>query len=176
LQLGVNWFTGLTGKAGSDTVTYNGSGASLAAAFGYSLTPHLILYAEFLIAGAADATVKMNGISTNTGQSSLGTDVSGVGAGAAYYFGPNLFTAATILDAQIDVTDSSGATLLESDSGLGLELLFGKEWWASDNWGLGVSAQFIFASMKGKDVDLVLNQVPTWHVTSFSLLFSATYN
>lgn len=176
LQLGVDWFTGLTGTAGSDTVTYNGSGASLAAAFGYSITPHLILYAEFLIAGAADVAVKMNGVLTNTGQSNLGTDITAVGAGAAYYFGPNVFAAATVLDAHIDITDSNDANLLQSDNGLGLELLFGKEWWASDNWGLGVSGQFIFASMKGKDVDLVLNQVPTWHATSFSLLFSATYN
>jgi hypothetical protein len=175
LQLGASW-TGLTGKAGGDTVTYDGAGASLAAAFGYAFTPHLILYAEFFIAGASDATVKMNGVATSTGQSSLGTDVSGLGAGAAYYFGPNVFAAASILNAQIDITDSNGATLLVSDNGLGLELLFGKEWWASDNWGLGVSGQFIFASMKGKDVDLVLNQVPTWHATSLSLLFSATYN
>ncbi len=175
LQLGLNW-TGVTARVGSDTVTYNGAGGSISAAFGYSFTQHLILYAEFFDAGAIDATVKTNGASTNTGQSMLGTDLSGLGLGAAYYFGPNVFAAATVLDCQIDVSDSSGATLVESQNGLGLELLFGKEWWASDNWGLGVSGQVIFASMKGKDTDLVLNQVPSWHTTSLSLLFSATYN
>ena len=101
----------------------------------------------------------------------------GVGLGAAYYFGPNIFAAATVLDSSIDVTDQNGNTLLDSHDGLGLELLFGKEWWASDNWGLGVCGQLIVASMKGKDSDPVLNQVPsTWHATSLSLLFSATYN
>ncbi len=120
--------------------------------------------------------MKVDGTSVQTGRSNLGTDVSGVGLGAAYYFGPNIFAAATLLDASIDVTDQSGNTLLNSNDGLGLELLFGKEWWASDNWGIGFCGQLIFASMKGKDADVVLNQVPTWHATSLSLLFSATYN
>ncbi len=105
LQLGVNW-TGLTGKAGGDTVTYNGSGASLAAAFGYSITPHLILYGEFFIAGATrchrederhlDQHRPILARHRRARVSELG---------AAYYFGPNLFAAATMLDAQIDVTD-----------------------------------------------------------------------
>ena len=175
MQFGPGW-TGVTGRAGTDTVTYNGGGVAFSAAFGYSFTPHLVLYGEFFIAGPSHATVQMNGMSTNIGNSALGADVSGVGLGAAYYFGPNIFAAATLLDASIDITDSNDATLATTQDGVGLELLFGKEWWASDNWGLGVTGQVIVASMKGKDQDPVLNQVPTWHVTSLSLLLSATYN
>lgn len=176
MQLGLNW-TGLTGQGVAHQVTYNGAGGSISAAFGYSITQHLILYGEFFDTGALYADVKVDGSSVQIGQSNLGTDISGVGLGAAYYFGPNVFAAATLLDSSIDVTAQSGSTLLESKDGLGLELLFGKEWWASDNWGLGFCGQVIFASMKGKDSDLVLNEVPsTWHATSLSLLFSATYN
>ena len=58
-----------------------------------------------------------------------------------------------MLDSTIDVTNQNGNTLLESNDDLGLELLFGKEWWASDNWGIGFCAQLIVASMKGKDPD-----------------------
>ena len=45
----------------------------------------------------------------------------------------------------------------------------------SDNWGLGLAGQVMFASMKAKEgVDMT--NLPTWTSASFSLLFSATYN
>jgi hypothetical protein len=175
LQLGGGW-SGLTGTAGGHTVTYDGGGVAFSAAFGYSFTQHLVLYSEIFIAGPGTATVKMDGMSIDTGSSMLNADVSGVGLGAAYYFGPNVFAAASLLAASVEVVDSDENTLASSNSGLGLELLFGKEWWVSDNWGLGFCAQAIFASMKGKNSDPILNQVPSWHTTALSLLFSATYN
>ncbi len=175
LQLGGGW-SGLTGTAGSQTVSYDGGGAAFSAAFGYSFTQHLVVYGEFFIAGPETASLKMNGMSIDTGGSTLSDDVSGLGLGAAYYFGPNAFAAASLLDATVEIMDASENTLATSNRGVGLELLFGKEWWVSDNWGLGVCAQAIFASMKGKDSDPILNQVPSWNVTALSLLFSATYN
>lgn len=48
--------------------------------------------------------------------------------------------------------------------------MVGKEWWVSDNWGLGVAANFMVGSMKDKDYDT------RWTGLSTSILFSATYN
>jgi hypothetical protein len=56
------------------------------------------------------------------------------------------------------------------------EALVGKEWWVSDNWGLGLSGQMVPGTFRGKDPDLTLGLVPSWKATAFSLLFSATYN
>lgn len=176
LQLGINW-TGLTARGPTaGTATYNGWGGSASAAFGYSVTRRLVIYFELLDAGAVESTVKVNGAGVNTGATNLGPEVIGYGPGAAYYFGPNLFAAATLLIATANISDDSGRTFDESKSGVALELQLGKEWWASDNWGLGVSAQFIRGSMDGKDADLFLNETPSWTATSLSLLFSATYN
>jgi hypothetical protein len=174
-QLGLNW-TGLYAKSGGETADYTGTGGSFAFALGYSFTPHLALYLEFLDAGAVNADVKMNGIATNTGASTLATDVIGYGAGGAFYFASNMFVAASFLLANAQVTDGNGNVRSNSKTGFAFEALFGKEWWASDNWGLGISGQIILGTMKGKDPDLLLNTVPTWKTASFSALFSATYN
>jgi len=144
-------------------------------ALGYSVTPHLVLYFELLDAGAVDAPIKVNG--ADTGRPTLATDVIGYGPGVACYFGPNVFVAATLLFAKIELSDSGNNAILDdSKTGLALEALIGKEWWVSDNWGLGMSGQVVFGKMKGKDADVVLNEVPAWSATSISLLFSATYN
>ena len=114
--------------------------------------------------------------SMDAGRPSMGTDVIGIGPGTARYFGPNLFVAGTALFATAQLTDDDGNAIESSRLGFALELLAGKEWWVSDNWGLGASAQLILGIMGGKDPDPNLNAVPRWNTTSFSLLMSATYN
>ena len=177
LQLGPNW-VGIKAKSSFGTSSYDGSGASVAAALGYSVTRQLVLYFQVLDTGAIDATAKMNGATVFTGATNLSTDVIGYGPGAAFYFGPNVFAAVTFMVAKAQLTDANNNDRLldESKSGFGFEMLFGKEWWVSDNWGLGVSGELIFGSMKGKDQDLLLGEMPTWTTTSIAVLFSATYN
>lgn len=179
MHFGINW-TGLSAKSGDNTFDFTGHGASLAVAPGLSVTPRLVLYFELLIAGATSAQFKTNGV--DNGANRLDTNLYGAGPGAAYYFGPNLFAAATLLLARVSVTTSDQLLLERSQGGLAVEALFGKEWWVSANWGLGVSGQLILGSMKGEDSNLLFDSSlqtaarPTWHATSASLLFSATYN
>jgi hypothetical protein len=170
LQLGFNW-TGVAASAAGSRVDYDGWGGSVAAAIGLSATDHLILYMEALDAGAWDGSIDGRG-----GRPDVGTDVIGIGPGATYYFGPNLFVAATLLLARAKLTNSNGDVLEASSQGFALELLAGKEWWVSANWGLGVSGQLVAGRMGGRDTDTNLNAVPRWRTTSLSLLMSATYN
>jgi len=58
--------------------------------------------------------------------------------------------------------------------GFTFEGLFGKEWWVSDNWGLGVCGQVLLGAMKDRPESH--ESVPTWRLTVFSVLFSASYN
>jgi hypothetical protein len=164
----------ITGKTASDTVEYSGGGASLAVAGGYAIMPHLIVFAEGLVAGNANSDVKLNGAAS--GMTTYGANVEGIGVGVSSYFGPNLFAAAAILLAQASFDNGNGTTLASSKSGVAFDLTVGKEWWVSDNWGLGISGQMITASMKGKDPDLVLGVAPNYRALGFALLFSATYN
>jgi hypothetical protein len=55
-----------------------------------------------------------------------------------------------------------------------LEGQVGKEWWVSSNWGLGLAGRALLGAMK--DRPLVNENVTTWRLAAFSLLFSATYN
>jgi hypothetical protein len=61
--------------------------------------------------------------------------------------------------------------LYESDWGGGISLMIGKEWWVSDNWGLGIAGQLFGGSAKDKDDEDL--QFDTFSV---NLCFSATYN
>jgi len=121
----------LSAEGGGNTVEYTDSNSSLAFAAGYTVLPNLSLYLDFLIAGAVDADIQLNGGGANP--SRLGTNIFGIGPGAAYYFGSNFFVATAFLLGQVEVTDSNDQTLYESRTGLLFEALAGKEWWALDN-------------------------------------------
>jgi hypothetical protein len=176
LQFGLNT-TKMKASSPSGEWVFDGEGASFGIAVGGAVVPNLIVYLEFLIAGAAEPTVEQNSDSI-TNLRVGGSDVYGVGPGIAYYFDPvNVFLAATILYGRARITDTTTENnLFETKSGRVFELLLGKEWWVSDNWGLGASVQAILATLQGKAPIQAGELVPEWKVSSFSLLFSATYN
>jgi hypothetical protein len=51
----------------------------------------------------------------------------------------------------------------------------GKEWWVSDNWGLGAALQFHYGSMEDGPSG-ALGTSPRVHSNAFGLLFSSTFN
>jgi len=164
----------LQGTIPGTTVTYGGVGVSGGAAIGYTLAPHLTLYLDLLVSTATGTTTHVNGLNQYDGQ--RGVAFVGMGPGLSFDFGPNLFAAATLLLAGVEVDDSNGNALADSKSGAAVELQLGKEWWVSDNWGIGLAGQFIYGSMRGSDPDPTLLAVPDWRFLSFAILFSATYN
>lgn len=92
-------------------------------------------------------------------------EVGGIGVGLAYYFMPaNLYVSGALLATRLELSDDHGTTLAESKTGGGIELAVGKEWWVSDNWGLGLAGRVMMASIDGT------------RTVSPALVFSATYN
>ena len=68
--------------------------------------------------------------------------------------------------------DTHGTRGVDSSrSGTALELMVGKEWWVSANWGMGIAGEFVGASMTDKNTPGL-----TWSASSLSVLLSATYN
>jgi hypothetical protein len=53
-----------------------------------------------------------------------------------------------------------------------MNLMVGKEWWVSTNWGLGVAGQIMYMSIKDKEI--IEEKDMTF--ASFGVLFTATYN
>jgi hypothetical protein len=176
LQLGFG-YTSLSASDPVNSVTISGGGAGFGIAAGGAIARNLIIYGTILDSLASSPTVE----STTGGQTTSGTlnnasaGVVGFGGGLAYYLDSNVFFAGSLLASRMVVTDSNGNDIFRSELGFTFEGLIGKEWWASDNWGLGVSAQVLVGAMKDHPT-IAGEAVPTWHVATFNVLFSATYN
>jgi hypothetical protein len=99
----------------------------------------------------------------------------GFGAGFNYYFMPyNIFLGISLGVVQLNISDLtangfSGSVNSKSSAGFIMGPMIGKEWWVSDNWGLGLMAQYVFSVAKG-DYD------SWWLGHSVGLMFCATYN
>ena len=61
------------------------------------------------------------------------------GVGMAHYFGSNAFLGGSVLLSRLSINDDGGDTVARSKYGPGFSLIVGKEWWVSDNWGLGAA-------------------------------------
>jgi hypothetical protein len=70
-----------------------------------------------------------------------------------------------------EIDDANSNPIYQTRDGIGIQLMVGKEWWISQDWGIGVAGEFIGASMKDKNDSSV-----TWSADAFSILVSATYN
>ena len=155
-------------------VKASGFGTPFITALGGTIAPNLILYGS-MIYEEGNAEVTINGISA--GSVNNGAGVVGFGPGIAYYLEPaNVFFGGTLRLSGLGISSSRGNTGWSSRAGATLEGQVGKEWWVSDNWGLGVSAQALVGAMKGRESLAAGGEIPTWTVVMFSLLFSATYN
>jgi hypothetical protein len=173
LQLGLNW-TGLTATGNGSQTDVSGAGASMALALGGAATDRLIIYWELFAAGAADPETRVDGVSR--GITNGTSDVSGMGPGLAYYLPSNVFVAGTAALARVAVLDNDDRVIADSGFGFTFVGLVGKEWWASDNWGLGISTQVMAGVMKGKTPFFAQDEIQVWRVLAGSVLFSATFN
>jgi hypothetical protein len=172
LTAGLGVLTAKDSLGGQDR-TISGGGMAMTFAFGGAMTPNLILYGELLMTVAMDPKVDY----AETSQS-LGYDLNlfGIGPGVAYYLVPsNVYFSGTLAFSQI--TESSGNNGSNSsrsvdvtDMGIGASFMVGKEWWVSQNWGLGAAGYLHLASMKLKNDDSRMT------ATALGVLFSATYN
>jgi len=100
------------------------------------------------------------------------TTVVSIGGGAGYYFDNNVFISGALLLPRILLRDAVFDTREITDAGLGFYVAGGKEWWVSDNWGLGIAGQFHFSRLRERGN---LATEP-WNVLGFGVAFSATYN
>ncbi|PKL38437.1 MAG: hypothetical protein CVV44_11155 [Spirochaetae bacterium HGW-Spirochaetae-1] len=149
LGAGYQKFTCEDYLSGKDMV-FTGFSGDIVLQLGNTVWSNLILFGEISACFMPDAGVKLGGGSYATDKAWVNT--IGIGAGATYYFMPvNIYASASMgivkSTMEIDNNTSSGKY------GLGLSMSFGKEWWASDNWGVGVAIVGRFTTMKRKSND-----------------------
>jgi len=97
----------------------------------------------------------------------------GLGGGVVYYFeSVNMYVSGAVAGIQVDLSDSNDNTVYETNFGMGLQGMFGKEWWISPNWGVGLAAEVLGSTAMADKNDSSVK----WSGTGFSFVFSSTYN
>ena len=147
---------------------YGGSGA-FSMHIGGTVADNLIIFGKFSSNSITDPTITILGSVTGESKDTKYT-VNAFGAGLTYYLPVNFYLSGSLDIAMSNLT--IGDYELESDAGLGMELSLGKEWFVSENWGLGLALMTQFSKMTGKDKD---DEYELGNVF-FGLMFSATYN
>lgn len=156
---------------GTGTVKASGPAGFFALQLGLALTDNIIIYGALNGYATSNPDYYLNGVKqTTTASNSMGINVYGGGL-SLYLDSINAYISGDVGVAKTQITVNN--TQYSSDSGIGVNLQIGKEWWVSANWGLGAALFFHYSSMN--DVALG-NVVPKITNTVIGLAFSATYN
>jgi hypothetical protein len=161
-------FDSFSSSGGSSQLS--GGGISFAIALGGAVAPNLALFGSFFESGALQfSTVRINRTDL------IGADngaMGGLGAGVVYYVEPlNLYLSGALAYAFFFTEDAKGKMLDQTDPGIGFDGMVGKEWWASQHWGIGVAIE-VLAATAMKDQN---DKTVSWTGESFNVLLSATY-
>lgn len=164
-----------TGDYDGTSLDVKGGGVLLSLAFGKVVREDLALYGEIQGMSVSEPDVNVDDEGLDNVRD---TSFSSIGLGGSYYFMPlNAFVGGTLGLGTASVTlkpamgSSSGSDELGGTTGTGIALGVhaGKEWWVSDNWGIGVAAYGTYLSLPdGRD--------STLSVIYLGLGASATYN
>jgi len=147
----------------------SGGGGAFSIAIGGAVAENLILAGHLWGYSAFEPDYTVGGQRFSTSGSELSLGLSGIGLNLTYYLMPsNVYLSITPSIATVSLQQNG--VQVESDSGFGLRLAVGKEWWVSDHWGLGLNGQVAFASNRpgggGSNIESA----------AFAIAFSASYN
>jgi hypothetical protein len=172
LGFGYQGFTYDANKAIFD-MEANGMSSEFDIKLGGCIAPNTLLHATILgVANGSEIEAKRDGKKIGS-TSDRSESMSMFGIGVTYYLPQNIFFSGSIGLAAFnlqDNTDSDNEITGQTDSGLGVQLAVGKEWWVSDNWGLGVSAAFTYGAAEDKD------DMGDANAFGVNVMFSATFN
>lgn len=156
---------------GTGTLKATGPAGFFSLHLGGAPAENFIIYASMNGYAASDPQYEVNGATqTTTTGSTLG--ISSYGVGLTFYF--DAINAYLSADAGIAIARiSTGSITGTSESGFGLNLQIGKEWWASRDWGIGVALFYHYSSMKDQAFGNVVPQITN---SVIGLALSATYN
>ena len=159
---------------GDPKSTIEGSGGGAGLSLGYMIYENTGLFFEFSTSTMIGPTFESDGM-VDRASDEIQVAISGGGIGIIHYFMPvNVYVSAALVSDRLSIRvldfDNAGNDfmLAESDPGKGLSFMVGKEWWVSDDWGLGLAGAFRSSTVNDESEE--------WAVNAFNLVFSATYN
>ena len=152
-------------------MSFSGLSGNTTLGIGYAVVENLIINLDIFANTVTDPTVEIDG--RDVGEVDAEVTITNIGVGATYYIMPtNVYLASSIALAEGSV--KSGRVAIETDTGYGINVAIGKEWWVSDNWGIGVAGQLFHTVLP--DENLITGEVFDFKTTSIAILFSATFN
>jgi opacity protein-like surface antigen len=164
LDLGLGY---LGSSASSTDEKLSGGAGSFAIAIGGAVQENLILAGQLWAYSVPDPTYTVGGQSVTASGVTLG--LTGLGVDLVYYVMPtNLYF--SIAPSFTWLSEEIGGVTVSTETGVGVRLAVGKEWWVSERWGVGVDGNMVLASNKEKGGG------PTWGSFAIGVAFSATYN
>lgn len=156
-------------KVGANKYEYGGASGHFNFAIGGAVVENFIVHLDLSSTSMSEPKLKVNGQSTTGATGDHATSV--LGLGLTYYFPANIYLTGAVGTARTSVK-VNGKTY-DTDRGVGFNLMVGKEWWVSDNWGLGVAGQWLYTKCPDKPIN---GTTPDVTSSSLGILFSATYN
>jgi len=165
---GLGW-NNTSSDPGGDSLKMSGVSGLFNFAIGGAVAQDLIVHLDVAGVNIPDPEVTRNGVDQSSNYSSASTSL--IGIGVTYYFPSNSYVTGAVGFAESS-NESNGSTN-RSDTGYGAHVIIGKEWWVSNNWGLGIAGQFLYTNCPDKPVS---GAKPDVESTTFGVLFSATYN
>lgn len=124
-------------EASSEGLEISGWGGLGGVCLAAAATPYLVFTVGYMTMRFAHPQVTLL---ESTVTSTATVSYNGVGPGLTWYLLPyNYYISAMVTAAW---ADSGNADRYETDAGAGLILQFGREWWLSDSWAVGLGGWF----------------------------------
>jgi len=167
-----------TGSSSDVSETVAGASMALSLAVGAALWDNFVLNLDLFGGVVYTPTVNSrSGGETSSGTVSGNLSTYGVGAGFTWYLtAANLLIGVSAGPAWTSFKGQDGSTS-RSGVGFGSDILLGKEWWISDNWGMGAAVQSYLMSVPGATTDISGTSASTrFLVLGVGALLTFTYN
>ena len=166
-----------TAGDGSLDFSASGGGLSFSVAIGGAVATNLVIYGVLYGAGAAGPTYEAGGASVETG-SDVTLSYGGLGVGLSYFLMPaNVYFAGSIALVNAQLESELETIITDSKVGFGARLLVGKEFWISDNWGIGFAGELMLGSSSGGlAAGSAVDTKERFTTFGAGVHFSATYN
>ena len=160
-------YTTISADDAGDTKVSGASGM-VALAFGAFVKSNVAIYGEIFGSSITGPTMESGGTTINTNDDVTAT-VGGLGAGATIYTPSGIYFGGTvgISTMTLEYDTGSASVSADTDAGLGLSVLVGKEWRVGNKWGLGVSGHAMTGRIPDGD--------DTWTPMAIGVDFTFTF-
>ena len=157
-------------------INVTGPGAAFEFKIGFAAAENLLVSFDLNTRAISAPNMEIDGIRLSSSDNITAGDNS-AGIGITYYFMPtNMFISGTLGTGRFTIQNKSANFKSDSEWGRAIHIKVGKEWWVSNNWGLGVAAGFGHVAADDKPDSSNPSYKGKLSSGKFFVLFNTTFN